>query len=216
MPTAGTETVDPLAFLARVLMYIPDKGQVTTRCYGWYATRPRGMRRQAEAGDVGTAVPIVPARPLAPAEARRRWAELVWQIFEVDPLVCPLCGGAMRIVTFIMQTAVMIRSSRTGARGPARGVPQPGRPRRATRRTGGSPARRPPDAFARSGPSVGAARCARRAPAWLLEHPEGSGPVAGEIAVPPDDAPGAVEPAPLTAHRRLARRQNPQFLRDRD
>jgi len=34
-PTAGTETVDPLEFLARVLVHIPDKGQVTTRYYGW-------------------------------------------------------------------------------------------------------------------------------------------------------------------------------------
>ena len=38
-PTAGTETVDPLEFLARVLVHIPDKGHVTTRYYGWYATR---------------------------------------------------------------------------------------------------------------------------------------------------------------------------------
>ena len=33
-PTAGTETVDPLEFLARVLVHIPDKGHVTTRYYG--------------------------------------------------------------------------------------------------------------------------------------------------------------------------------------
>ena len=38
-PTAGTETVDPLEFLARVLVHIPVKGHVTTRYYGWYATR---------------------------------------------------------------------------------------------------------------------------------------------------------------------------------
>ena len=43
-PTAGTETADPLEFLARVLVHIPDKGQVTRRYYGWYANRPRGMR----------------------------------------------------------------------------------------------------------------------------------------------------------------------------
>src|SRR5450756_2296647 len=47
-PTAGTESADPLEFLARVLVHIPDKGQVTTRYYGWYANRPRGMRREAE------------------------------------------------------------------------------------------------------------------------------------------------------------------------
>src|ERR1035437_7359424 len=36
-PAAGTESADPLEFLARVLTHIPDKGQVTTRYYGWYA-----------------------------------------------------------------------------------------------------------------------------------------------------------------------------------
>ena len=30
-PTAGSETVDPLEFLARVLRHIPDTGQVTQR-----------------------------------------------------------------------------------------------------------------------------------------------------------------------------------------
>jgi hypothetical protein len=30
-PTAGTETADPLEFLARVLVHIPDQGHVTTR-----------------------------------------------------------------------------------------------------------------------------------------------------------------------------------------
>ena len=33
-PTAGTAIVDPLAFRARVLVYIPDKGHVTTRYSG--------------------------------------------------------------------------------------------------------------------------------------------------------------------------------------
>ena len=30
-PTAGSETVDPLEFLARVLRHLPDTGQVTQR-----------------------------------------------------------------------------------------------------------------------------------------------------------------------------------------
>jgi hypothetical protein len=42
-PTAGTETIDPLECLARVLVRIPDKGHVTTRYDGWYANRPRGI-----------------------------------------------------------------------------------------------------------------------------------------------------------------------------
>ena len=106
-PTAGTETVDPMEFLARVLVHIPEKGQVTTRYYGWYANRPRGMRRQAEPAAADTPPLIVPATRLAPTEATRRWAALLQQMFEVDPLACPTCHGAMRLVAFITQAAVI-------------------------------------------------------------------------------------------------------------
>jgi hypothetical protein len=44
---------------------------------------------------------------LAPTEATRRWAALLRQIFELDPLVCPRCAGAMRIVASITQAAVI-------------------------------------------------------------------------------------------------------------
>jgi len=32
---------------------------------------------------------------------RRRWAELLRQVFEVDPLRCEKCGGGMKVVSFI-------------------------------------------------------------------------------------------------------------------
>ena len=50
---------------------------------------------------------IVSAPRLAPTEASRRWAALLQQIFEVDPLACPTFRGAMRIVAFITQTSVI-------------------------------------------------------------------------------------------------------------
>ena len=78
----------------------------TTRYYGWYANRPRGMRRQAEPATDGPPA-IVPAPRLAPTEATRRWAALLQQIYEVDPLACPTCHGAMRVVAFITQTSVI-------------------------------------------------------------------------------------------------------------
>src|SRR5665647_3072160 len=106
-PTAGTETADPLEFLARVLVHIPNKGQVTTRYYGWYANRPRGMRRRAAPAAADAPVPIMTAPRVAPTEATRRWAALLQQIFEVDPLACPQCVGAMRIVAFITQASVI-------------------------------------------------------------------------------------------------------------
>ena len=134
-PTAGTETADPLEFLARVLVHIPDQGHVTTRYDGWYANRPRGMRRQAEPAAADTPPLIVPAPRLAPTEATRRWAALLQQLFEVDPLACPTCQGAMRIVAFITQTSVIdqilthLRSrASTAAPGGARSPPSTRRP----------------------------------------------------------------------------------------
>jgi len=50
---------------------------------------------------------IVSAPRLAPSEASRRWAALLQQIVEVDPLACPSCHGAMRIVAFITQASVI-------------------------------------------------------------------------------------------------------------
>ena len=90
-----------------MLVHIPDKGHVTTRYYGWYANRPRGMRQKAAPTGAEGPPAIVPARPLAPTEASRRWATLLQQIFEVDPLACPTCHGAMRIVACITQASVI-------------------------------------------------------------------------------------------------------------
>ena len=100
-PTAGTETVDPLEFLARLVTHIPNTHQVMTRYYGWYANRPRGTRRTA-AADVAIAPIHVAEREALPLrEARRRWAELLRRIDDVDPLTCPACGGAMRMLAFL-------------------------------------------------------------------------------------------------------------------
>ena len=32
---------------------------------------------------------------------RRRWAALIKHIYEADPLLCPQCGGTMKIIAFI-------------------------------------------------------------------------------------------------------------------
>jgi hypothetical protein len=41
----------------------------------------------------------------APASARRRasqtWALLIKRVYEIDPLACPECGGAMKVVAFL-------------------------------------------------------------------------------------------------------------------
>jgi hypothetical protein len=102
------------------------RGNGLGRQYGWYANRPRGIRRQAAAAADGASAPIAIAeREALPLRvARRRWAELLRRLYEVDPLACPACGGAMRILAFITEGAVInrilthLRRARSDARGP--------------------------------------------------------------------------------------------------
>ncbi len=108
-PTAGSETLDVLEFLARVVSHIPNKGQVLQRYYGWYANRTRGIRRRTAPHGQASAVAgeVEPVPPSLP-EARRCWAELRRRI-EVDPLRCSRCAPEMRSVAFITQPRVIDR-----------------------------------------------------------------------------------------------------------
>ena len=48
----------------------------------------------------------VPAPPISQALKRRR-AHFIKQLYEADPLLCPQCGGSMRIIALIDQAAVI-------------------------------------------------------------------------------------------------------------
>jgi hypothetical protein len=37
------------------------------------------------------------------------WAEMIRKVYEVDPMVCPKCGGRMKVVAFITEYAVVGR-----------------------------------------------------------------------------------------------------------
>jgi hypothetical protein len=51
--------------------------------------------------------PIAPTPELAPPKraAHYLWAVLIARIYEVFPLLCPICGGQMRIIAFITHSA---------------------------------------------------------------------------------------------------------------
>ncbi len=44
--------------------------------------------------------------PLA-GSISRGWAEMIKKIYEVDPLLCPRCGGQMSILTFIEEPKII-------------------------------------------------------------------------------------------------------------
>jgi len=53
--------------------------------------------------------PAFQPRPPERAALRRRWANLIRRVYEVDPLVCPRCGAEMRVIGFITEPSVIKR-----------------------------------------------------------------------------------------------------------
>jgi hypothetical protein len=61
----------------------------------------------AEGGMEEEGASPIEACKLPNRDAKRAWVRLIKQVHDVDPLVCPRCAGAMRIIAFIEQPAVI-------------------------------------------------------------------------------------------------------------
>ena len=73
------------------------------RYYGLYSNAHRGKIRKATS--VLSHSPIIEDEPgYVPSKG---WAEMIRKVYEVDPLICPTCGGQMRIVSFIEEPKVI-------------------------------------------------------------------------------------------------------------
>jgi ribosomal protein S27E len=91
------ESMDYLEFIARVTSHIPEKGQVMVRYYGLYSNAHRGKMRKIEE-KANSFLIVEQEEPVAPSKG---WAEMIRKVYETDPLLCPKCGGQMRIIAFI-------------------------------------------------------------------------------------------------------------------
>ena len=80
--------------------HIPDPGDHLIRYYGFYSNKSRGLRAKGQGQSAPAAAQDLASAPSA-KQARRRWAALIKQVYEVDPLVCAKCGGQMKIISFI-------------------------------------------------------------------------------------------------------------------
>jgi hypothetical protein len=109
-PRRNFQVFSALDFLAELTQHIPEKGEHLVRYYGWYSHRQRGIRAKRQAEESKTAAigmdrsAVVAAKP---ADAGPRpgsvstWAMLIKRVYEVDPLECPCCDGAMKVISFI-------------------------------------------------------------------------------------------------------------------
>jgi hypothetical protein len=124
----GSEIIDPMEFVARVLMQVPDLNRPYIHYYGIYSSRTHVK----PINDSKTPPPDLHDEdsPSAPISAlRRRWAKLIRRVYQVEPLLCPKCQSKMRIIAFITQHDVIhkildhIKKRSTETRGPP--IPQP-------------------------------------------------------------------------------------------
>jgi hypothetical protein len=86
----------------------PLRSAVTARAGG--GPEPAQARAEAPVAVVGAPAPSAPSASPAVVEepihrhaARYAWALLLARIYEVFPLLCPNCGGEMRIIAFITE-----------------------------------------------------------------------------------------------------------------
>ena len=107
------EKIDALEFLARVITQIPEPRRHLLFYYGHYSNVLRGRRKisqpseQQAVSSQDERQEDKPTLSLARKQAlRRRWADLIRRVFELDPL---LCGGKLRVVVFITQPRVIQR-----------------------------------------------------------------------------------------------------------
>lgn len=96
---------DVLEFLARVLDHLRDPNQQQLHCWGWYSNAARG-RRERHQGEAS----FTRRASIDPADGESRQRRLTWlwprsywgsqlirEVYDIDPLLCPYCGASMRI-----------------------------------------------------------------------------------------------------------------------
>lgn len=97
------ETFPVLDWIAAVTAHIPNNGEHLLRYYGWVSHVNRGKRKtaqeRAQHPPPAGAVEIPP--PPGSALFKQRWSDLIKKVYAADPLLCPRCGGTMRIIAFI-------------------------------------------------------------------------------------------------------------------
>jgi hypothetical protein len=75
------------------------------RYFGLYANAHRGKVRKSEEA-AGKLIIIEEESRKIP---RRGWAEMIRKVYEVDPLLCPKCGGEMKVIAFITDYPIIDR-----------------------------------------------------------------------------------------------------------
>jgi hypothetical protein len=98
--TKGGErhSFESLEFLALLSSHLPNPSESLTRYFGRYSSRNRGERKKLEPPPVSFLLEPLPEPKKKPSYT---WADCMKRVYEINPMVCPRCGGEMRILSFI-------------------------------------------------------------------------------------------------------------------
>ena len=106
---------DAEEFIAAITQHIPKKSFQTTRYYGAYSNKVRGMQAKAENSSkdkttetVSDEVEVIDVSKYQPKNVPSlTWRECIKKIWKADPLICPECQSEMSIISFITETQIV-------------------------------------------------------------------------------------------------------------
>ncbi len=101
----ATQIIDPMDFIARVLMQVPEPNKHSIHYFGVYSNRVKQKPNKDSSSPAAS--PNDESPSISNSNLRRRWANLIQRVYQTDPLVCPKCGSQMRIISFITQPRVI-------------------------------------------------------------------------------------------------------------
>ena len=122
------EIIDPMDFVARVLMQVPEVNKHSIRYYGVYSKGAKQKPRSDSSSPDDSLEEETPS--FSKSNLRRRWANLIRRVYQSDPLLCPKCGAKMKVISFITQYKVIHRildhpkKCASDTRGPPTSEPQ--------------------------------------------------------------------------------------------
>jgi hypothetical protein len=101
-------------FIASITQHIPEKAFQMVRYYGWYSNKKRGLRlkqgllRPGDEPCQAKEIEVIDVSDYQPKRIpSKTWRECIKKVWEVDPMICPNCGGEMKIISFITEASVI-------------------------------------------------------------------------------------------------------------
>jgi hypothetical protein len=99
------EVLDAIEFLHRVYLHIHDPYESLIRYFRFYSNVARGKRKklgiETESEDgLNVVVDFINDSP-SKKTCIKSWRQLIYEIYEVDPLKCPRCRSEMIIIAFV-------------------------------------------------------------------------------------------------------------------